>query len=59
MLIILGEYCQNEVKYDHLKISQLAMQTIVFSPGSKRLVPGSKYNDLIGAMSAFNCLYLG
>ena len=35
------------------------MQTSNVSAGSKRSEPGSKYSDLIGPISAFNCLYLG
>ena len=51
--------CQNKLKYDHLKVQNLSYKPQYFSPGSKRLEPDSKYNDLIGTMSAFNCLYLG
>ena len=45
--------------YDHLITENLPYKALYFCPGSKRLEPDSKYSDLIGAMSAFNCLYLG
>jgi len=58
VLTILGEYCQNGMKYDHLAIENLQNTNLYFSPGSKRLEPDTKYSDLIGTMSVFNCLYL-
>ena len=58
VLTILVEHCQNGLKYDHLKTENLPYKPLYFSPGSKHLEPDSKYSDLIGAMSAFNCLYL-
>ena len=30
-----------------------------FSGGNPPLAPGSKYSNLIGTMSVFNCLYFG
>ena len=58
MLRMLYEYCQNRLKYDHLKTENLLWKPMYFSPGSTHLEPDSKYSDLIGTMSAFNCLYL-
>ena len=47
------------MKYDYLTMENLPDKPQYLSPGSKRLEPVSKYYDLIGTMSAFNCLYLG
>ena len=47
------------MKYGHLKIENMPHKPLYDSPGSKRLEPASKYSDLIGTMSSFNCLYLG
>ena len=59
VLTILDKYCQKGMKYYHLKTENLPQKPLYFSPGSKRLEPDSKYSDLIGIMSTFNCLYLG
>ena len=59
VLTILGWCCENAMKYDHLTIENLLYKSLYLSPGSKRLEPASKYSDLIGTMSAFNCLYVG
>ena len=59
MLTILGKNCQNRLKYGQLKAEDLPYEPMYISPGSKHLEPDSKYSDLIGTMSAFNCLYLG
>ena len=37
----------------------LPHKPLYFRPGSLLLDPGSKYSDLIGTMSALNCLYFG
>ena len=57
-LIIISERCQNGMKYGYLMTEDLPYKPLYFRPGSLRLAPGLKYNDLIGAISAFNCLYL-
>ena len=59
LLKIVDECCQNGIKYDHLTIQNSTYKPLYFSPGSKRLEPDSTHSDLIGTMSAFNCLYLG
>ena len=59
MLAILGEYRQNRLNYDHLKTNDLPYKPLYFSPGSKRFELGTKYSDMIVAISAFSCLYLG
>ena len=45
--------------YGHLMTEDLPYKPLYFRPGSLRLAPGSKYSDLIGTMSVFNCLYFG
>ena len=57
-MTILDEYCQNGLKYDHLKTENLLYSPLYFSPGSERLEPDTKYSDLIGTTSVFNYLYL-
>ena len=57
VLKVLNEYFQNGLKYNHLKTENLPYKPLYFSPGSKPLEPASKYSDLIGTISAFNCLY--
>ena len=37
----------------------LPYKPLHFRPGSLRFAPGSKYSNLIGTMSVFNCLYFG
>ena len=59
MLTILDEYCQNGLNYEHLKAETLPYKPLYFSSGSKRLEPDTKYSDLIGTISTFNCLYFG
>ena len=54
VLVILDEYCQNGLKYDHLKTDNLPYNALSISPGPKHLEPDSNYSDLIGTMSAFN-----
>ena len=49
---------KNRLKYDHMKVENLPDKPLYFSPGSERLEPDHKYDDLIGTTSAFNCLYL-
>ena len=58
MLTILVEYCQNGMKFNHLKTGNLPYKPLYFSTGSKHLEPDSKYNELIGTKSAVNCLHL-
>ena len=58
VLTILNAHCQNGLTYSHLKAGDLPYKPLYFSPGSKRLEPGSKYSDLLGAKSSFNSLYL-
>ena len=48
----------NGLKYNYLKTETLPYKPLYFSPGSIRLEPDSKYSDLIGTISPFNCLYL-
>ena len=50
---MLGEWCQNGMKYGHLTAEDLPYKPLYFRPGSLRLAPGSKYSDLIGAMSVY------
>ena len=45
------------MKYGLLMTEDLPYKPLYSRPGSKRLDPGSKYSDLIGTMSVFNCLY--
>ena len=59
VLKFLDDHCQNGIKYDNLKTENVPNKPLYFSSHSKRLEPDSKYCDLIGAISAFNCLYLG
>ena len=59
MLTIFSEWCQNLMTYGHLMTEGLPYKLLYFRPGSLRLAPGSKYSNLIGTMSVFNCLYLG
>jgi len=40
----LGKFCQNRLKYDHLKTEALQYKLLHFSPGPKRLEPDSKYS---------------
>ena len=58
-MIILDDYCKHWQKHDNLKTKISLYKLQYFSPGSKRLDPDTKYNDLIGTITAFNCLYLG
>ena len=44
------------MKYDHLTIENLPFRLLYSSPGC---TPDSKYSDLIGTLSEFNCIYLG
>ena len=46
------------MKYGHLVTEDLPYKPLLFRPGSSLLDPGSNYSDLIGTMTAFNCLYL-
>ena len=55
---MLGEYFQNGMNYDYLMVENLSYKPLYLSLDSKRLEPASKYSDLIGTMSAVNCLYL-
>ena len=59
VLKIVDEYRQNGLKYDHLKAEIFPYKPLHFSPGSIRLEPASKDSDLMGTISAFNCLHLG
>ena len=59
MLTTLSEWCQNVMTFGHLMTEDLPYKPLYFQPGSLRLAPGSKYSDLIGTMSVFNCLYFG
>ena len=59
MLATLGKFWQNGMKYNHLVIKNLPYKPLYISPGSKCLEIDSRCSDLIGAMSAFNCLFLG
>ena len=59
VLTILGEWCQNGMKYGHLMAEDFPYKPLYFWPGSQLLDPGSKYSDLRGTMSAFKYLYLG
>ena len=56
--MLLGDCCQNRLKYDHLETEDLPYKQLYYSPVSNHLEPASKHSDLIGTMSAFNCLYL-
>ena len=47
------------MKYDHLTMENLPFKPLYFSPGSERLEPALNDSDLIGTMSAFNCVCLG
>jgi len=58
VLKILDEYFQKGRKYNHLKTENLPYKPLYLSAGSEHLEPDTKYSDLIGAMSAFNCLNL-
>ena len=56
---ILCEWCQNVMTYGQLMTEDLPYKPLYFRPGSLRLATGSKYSNLIGTMSVFNCLYFG
>ena len=58
VLAILSEWCQNVMTYGHLMTEDLPHKPLYFQPGYLRLATGSKYSDLIGTMSVFNCLYI-
>ena len=59
VLTILSEWCQIVMTYGHLMTEDLPYKPLYLRPGSLRLAPGSKYSNLIGTMSVFNCLYFG
>ena len=45
--------------YGHLMTEDLPYKPLYFRPGSLRLALGSKYSNMIGTVSVFNCLYFG